>query len=159
MNRTRRLALGSILIGLLVLALKFVAYLLTGSVALYSDALKSIINVAAAVAAFIALRVSARPADEGHPYGHTRAEYFGAVTAGVLILVAAFAILNEAYRAFLHPKPLDAPLLGLVINGGASLVNGFWAALLIRSGRAWRSPALQADGQHLFTHVVTSIAF
>lgn len=157
MNRTARLALGSILIGLLVLGLKFVAYLLTGSVALFSDALESIINVAAAVAAFIALQVSSRPADANHPYGHTKAEYFSAVIEGVLILVAAFAILNEAYRAFLHPKPLDAPLLGLAINGAASVVNGLWAAVLIRSGRAWRSPALQADGKHLFTDVVTSI--
>ncbi|GAA5512304.1 ferrous-iron efflux pump FieF [Deinococcus carri] len=157
MNRTLRLALGSILIGLLVLGLKFVAYLLTGSVALFSDALESIINVAAAVAAFIALQVSARPADANHPYGHTKAEYFSAVIEGVLILGAAFAILNEAYHAFLHPKPLDAPVLGLAINGAASVVNGLWAAVLIRSGRAWRSPALQADGKYLLTDVVTSI--
>lgn len=157
MNRTARLALGSILIGLLVLGLKFIAYLVTDSVALYSDALESIINVAAAVAAFIALQVSARPADANHPYGHTKAEYFSAVIEGVLILLAALAILNEAYHAFLNPKTLDAPVLGLAINGAASLINGFWAALLIRQGRAERSPALQADGKHLFTDVVTSI--
>jgi cation diffusion facilitator family transporter len=157
LNRTARLALGSILIGVLVLGLKFMAYLVTDSVALYSDALESIINVAAAVAAFIALRVSARPADANHPYGHAKAEYFSAVIEGVLILIAALAILNEAYHAFLKPTPLNAPVLGLATNGAASLLNGLWASVLLRQGRAWRSPALQADGKHLFTDVVTSI--
>ncbi|MCD0170586.1 cation transporter, partial [Deinococcus sp. 23YEL01] len=81
-SRASRLALGSILVAVVVLALKYVAYLMTGSVALYSDALESIINVAAAVAALIALRVAARPADANHPYGHTKAEYFSAVAEG-----------------------------------------------------------------------------
>ncbi|MCD0166255.1 cation transporter, partial [Deinococcus sp. 14RED07] len=88
-SRASRLALGSILVAVVVLALKYVAYLMTGSVALYSDALESIINVAAAVAALIALRVAARPADANHPYGHTKAEYFSAVAEGVLIVLAA----------------------------------------------------------------------
>src|SRR4051794_22780162 len=79
MDRTQKIALASAAVGALVLALKFVAYRLTGSVALYSDALESIINVAAAAAAFVALRVSARPADAGHPFGHYKAEYFSAV--------------------------------------------------------------------------------
>src|SRR5690606_22051514 len=93
----QRLALGSIAVGVVVLGLKFLAWKLTGSVALYSDALESIINVATAIAAFIAIRVSAMPADDNHPYGHTKAEYFSAVLEGVLIILAALAILREAW--------------------------------------------------------------
>ncbi|MFC4453210.1 cation diffusion facilitator family transporter [Deinococcus sonorensis] len=156
MNRTVRLALWSIVFGLLVLGLKFLAYLLTGSVALYSDALESIINVAAAVAAYIALQVSAKPADANHPYGHTKAEYFSAVVEGVLILLAALSILREAYSNFRHPAELQAPVLGLLINGGASVINLVWAAVLTRAGRTHRSPALLADGKHLYTDVFTS---
>ena len=152
-----RLAVGSIGIGLLVLGLKFLAWKLTGSIALYSDALESIINVATAIAAFIAIRVSAMPADDNHPYGHTKAEYFSAVIEGVLIILAALAILREAWIGFLAPKPIDAPALGLAISGVATLVNLGWGRLLIRRGRSLRSPALVADGRHLMTDVYSSV--
>lgn len=152
-----RLAAGSIGIGLLVLGLKFLAWKLTGSIALYSDALESIINVATAIAAFIAIRVSAMPADDNHPYGHTKAEYFSAVIEGVLIILAALAILREAWIGFLAPKPIDAPALGLAISGVATLVNLGWGLLLIRRGRSLRSPALAADGRHLMTDVYSSV--
>ncbi|MBZ9749414.1 cation diffusion facilitator family transporter [Deinococcus sp. HMF7604] len=155
--RASRLALGSVVVALVVLGLKFLAYALTGSVALYSDALESVINVAAAVAAFVALRVAARPADAGHPYGHTKAEYFSAVTEGVLIVLAAVAIAAEAIPALLHPAAVDAPLPGLAVNLGASVLNAGWAALLLRRGRALRSPALLADSRHLLSDVVTSV--
>lgn len=151
-----RLALGSIGIGVLVLGLKFLAWRLTGSVALYSDALESIINVATAIAAFVAVRVSALPADDNHPYGHTKAEYLSAVIEGVLIILAALAILREAWAGFFAPKPIDAPVLGLAITGLATLVNLAWGMLLIRRGRRLRSPALAADGHHLMTDVWTS---
>jgi len=151
-----KLALGSIGIGVLVLGLKFLAWKLTGSVALYSDALESIINVATAIAAFIAIRVSAMPADDNHPYGHTKAEYFSAVLEGVLIILAALAILREAWRGFVAPAPIDAPALGLAISGVATLLNLAWGMLLIRRGGSLRSPALVADGQHLMTDVWTS---
>lgn len=151
-----RLAAGSIAIGLLVLALKLLAWKLTGSVALYSDALESIINVATAVAAYIAIRISAMPADDNHPYGHAKAEYFSAVLEGVLIILAALAILREAYHGFVAPRPLDAPALGLAISGGATVLNLLWGGLLVRRGRALRSPALAADGHHLMTDVYTS---
>ena len=104
-----------------VLALKYAAYHVTGSVALYSDALESIINVVTAVAAFLAVRLSAAPADTNHPYGHHKVEYFSAVLEGVLIIIAALAILREAYCGFLAPKAIDAPALGLAINGLASV--------------------------------------
>jgi cation diffusion facilitator family transporter len=156
MDRTLRLALGSIAVGVLVLGLKYLAYLLTGSIALYSDALESIINVATAVAAFFAVRLSAIPPDANHPYGHHKAEYLSAVLEGVLIVVAAFAILREAYYGFLAPKPLDGPFEGLMVNAAASAINAVWCTVLFRYGRRWRSPALVADASHLWTDVVTS---
>ena len=156
MERTQKAALASVGIGLVVLGLKFAAYWLTGSVALYSDALESTINVLAAGAAFFAIGFSARPANSNHPYGHYKAEYFSAVFEGGLVVGAALAIFHSAYLGFLAPKPLDAPFVGLAINGGASAINGAWAWLLLLWGRRWRSPALVADGRHVLTDVVTS---
>ncbi|KQO09448.1 cadmium transporter [Sphingomonas sp. Leaf242] len=151
-----KLAAGSIAVSLVVLGLKYLAYALTGSVALYSDAIESIINVVTAIAAFFAIRISLRPADADHPYGHSKAEYFSAVLEGVLILVASLAILREAYGAFLNPHALQAPALGLAVSAAATALNGAWSWLLITTGRKRRSPALIADGKHLLTDVVTS---
>jgi len=156
MSLTVKLALDSIFIGFVVLVLKYLAYWVTGSIALYSDALESVINVATAIAAFIAVRISLTPADREHPYGHSKAEYLSAVLEGVLIILAAFSILREAHLGFLHPKPLEAPLKGLVLNGTASLINALWSFVLIRFGHRERSPALVADGRHLLTDVFTS---
>ena len=156
MSLTVKLARGSIFIGLVILVLKYLAYWVTGSIALYSDALESVINVATAIAAFIAVRISLTPADREHPYGHSKAEYLSAVLEGVLIILAAFSILREAHLGFLHPKPLEAPLKGLVLNGTASLINALWSFVLIRFGHRERSPALVADGRHLLTDVFTS---
>lgn len=144
-------------VALLVLALKFAAYFLTHSVALYSDALESIINVVAAGAALLALWVSQRPADKNHPYGHTKAEYLSAVAEGVLIVLAALSILRVAIPDALHPRPVEASWPGMAINLGASAINFFWAGLLLRAGRASRSPALLADGKHVMSDVVTSV--
>ncbi|RTL49184.1 MAG: cation transporter [Bradyrhizobiaceae bacterium] len=156
MDKVLKLALGSIGVGIVVLGLKFLAYRLTGSLALYSDALESMINVATAVAAFFAVRLSAEPPDAGHPYGHHKAEYLSAVLEGVLIVLAAIAILHESYNGFLEPRPLDAPIKGLLINGAASVINAIWCWVLFRFGRLWKSPALVADGRHLWTDVVSS---
>jgi len=151
-----KLAAGSIAVSVVVLGLKYLAYVLTGSVALYSDAIESIINVVTAIAAFFAIRISLRPADADHPYGHSKAEYFSAVLEGVLIFVASLAILREAYGAVLHPHALQAPALGLAISAVATALNGGWSWLLIKTGRKQRSPALVADGKHLLTDVFTS---
>ncbi|HEX2527152.1 MAG TPA: cation diffusion facilitator family transporter [Geminicoccus sp.] len=156
MDRTLKLALGSIVVGAIVLGLKYFAYHITGSIALYSDALESIINVATAVAAFYAIRLSSIPPDANHPYGHHKAEYISAVLEGALIVLAAVSILREAYGAFIAPRPLEAPFAGLVINGVASLINGAWCFVLFRYGRRWRSPALVADARHLRTDVISS---
>ncbi len=157
MQRTQRIAAGSILIGLVVLALKLVAWAMTGSVALLSDAMESIVNVATAIAALIAIRIAARPADSNHPYGHHKAEFFSAVLEGVLIIVAALFILREAAQAFQNPRILDAPLTGLAVNVAANIVNGIWCWVLLRQGRRLRSPALVADGRHLLSDVVSSV--
>jgi cation diffusion facilitator family transporter len=152
------LAAGSIAVGFVVLGLKYLAYHLTGSVALYSDALESIINVVTAGAAFAAIRLSAKPADREHPYGHHKAEYLSAVLEGVLIVLAALSILREAYFGLLAPKPIQAPLQGLLVNGAASAINAVWCTILIRYGQRHLSPALVADGRHLLTDVITSVA-
>lgn len=142
---------------MLVLGLKLLAYHLTGSVALYSDDLESTVNIAAALAALVAIRLSAKPPDANHPYGHSKAEYLSAVLEGALIVVAALAILREATLTFLSPRALVWEPAGLAVNGLASAINGAWCWLLIRRGRALRSPALVADGRHLLTDVVSSI--
>lgn len=157
MDGTVRIAAGSILVGIAVLGIKFLAYWVTGSVALYSDALESLVNVATAIAALLAVRLAAQPADANHPYGHDKVEYFSAVFAGALIIVAAVMILREAWGALHAPRMLDAPVLGLALSAVASVANGVWSWVLISQGRRLRSPALVADGRHLFSDVVTSI--
>ncbi|MFN3208205.1 MAG: cation diffusion facilitator family transporter [Roseovarius sp.] len=156
MSTTLRLAMASIFVGAIVLAIKSLAWWLTGSVALLSDALESTVNVATAIAALIAIRIAAIPADSSHPYGHHKAEFFSAVLEGVMIIIAALVILREAYRGFLDPVALDMPVEGLLINGAATVINALWAWVLVTRGRANSSPALVADGRHLWTDVVTS---
>lgn len=156
-QKIRRLAAWSIAIALGVMALKFAAWRMTASVALYSDALESIVNVLAAGAAFWAISVSHKPADRDHQYGHHKAEYFAAVLEGVLIVVAAMLIIAEVWRTWQHPASLDQPWQGLAINGLATAINLAWASLLIRVGMRDRSPALEADGRHVMTDVVTSV--
>jgi cation diffusion facilitator family transporter len=157
LHKTVKLAYCSILVAFVVLGLKYLAYLLTGSVALFSDAIESIVNIAAAVVAVVALKISEAPADENHPFGHTKVEYFAAVGEGVLIVVAALFILREAYGSAFNPTPLNMSATGLVLTATASVLNGFWSWVLIRKGLEWRSPALVADGRHLFGDVLTSV--
>ncbi|MGX9962284.1 cation diffusion facilitator family transporter [Roseomonas sp. F4] len=156
MTRVANFALASVGIALLVLGLKTGAWWLTGSVALFADALESVVNVAAALAALAAIRVSAKPPDADHPYGHAKAEYFSAVLEGVLICVAALLILHEAWQAWLTPRLLEQAVAGLVVSGIATAINGAWAAALFKRGRAARSPALLADARHLLSDVITS---
>lgn len=156
MSATLRIAFGSIVVGLVVLALKALAWWITGSVALFSDALESTVNVATAIAAVIAIKIAAKPADRDHPYGHHKAEFFSAVLEGVMIIVAALLILREAWHGFQNPRPLDAPMAGLMVNLAASCLNGLWCWVLISRGRRLRSPALVADGHHLLSDVISS---
>ncbi|MGL4243345.1 MAG: cation diffusion facilitator family transporter, partial [Beijerinckiaceae bacterium] len=152
----RTLALGSVAVGVFVFALKFWAWMLTGSVALYSDAIESIVNVVAALAALYAVHLAAQPADERHPYGHHKAEYFAAVIEGALILAAAFSILMAAWNAWKQPTMTEAPWQGIAINLFAGMINAGWCYMLITGGRRLRSPAIVADGRHLQSDVVSS---
>ncbi len=157
MGRRERIAAGSIAIGCLVLVLKGAAWWITGSAALYSDALESIVNVAASVIALAALRFAAIPPDANHPYGHDKAEFFSAVIEGVLIVIAALSIFRHAWETWQDLRPIVQPGEGLALNAIATVLNGGWSALLIRSGKRLRSPTLLADGWHLLADVVTSI--
>lgn len=156
MSTTIKIAIGSIFVGLFVLLLKLFAWWITGSVALFSDALESTVNVATAIAALIAIKIAARPADEGHPYGHHKAEFFSAVLEGVMIIIAALLIMREAALGFFEPVPLHAPYAGMAINAAAGVLNAVWSRVLISRGNALKSPALVADGKHLWTDVITS---
>jgi cation diffusion facilitator family transporter len=152
-----RTAIATIVVAFFVMGLKYAAYWKTGSVALYSDALESIVNVVTAVVALVAIRVSAMPPDPKHPFGHHKAEFFSAVLEGALIVLAAFLIFQEAYGAWLEPRTLTEPAEGLAINAVAGAVNAGWASFLISRGKLWRSPALVAGGWHILTDVATSV--
>lgn len=151
-----RLAFLNIPISIGVMGLKMLAWWVTGSVALLSDGLESIVNVVAALLAYFVVRYAQRPADHDHQFGHHKAEYISAVAEGVMIVVAALMIIQEAWAALFAPKLLDAPVTGLAINAVAAIINGIWATILIRAGKAHRSPALTADGHHIMSDVVTS---
>jgi cation diffusion facilitator family transporter len=146
----------SIAAALATITLKTLAWWLTGSVGLLSDALESIVNLAAALLALTMLRVAASPPDEQHPYGFSKAEYFAAGIEGALIVLAAGGILASAIPRLVEPQPLQAPLLGLALSAAASGINLAVGMLLIRVGRKEHSIALEADGHHLMTDVWTS---
>ena len=156
MTPTLRLAWGSLGISIVVLAMKAGAWWLTGSVALYSDALETVINVVAAIGALIALWFSAQPADANHPYGHNKAEYLSAVVEGALVLATAFLIANEAWSGWEHPHAPSTPYVGIALNAAAGVLNLAWGLTLISRGRRWKSPALVAGGRHIMTDVWTT---
>ncbi|WP_264212138.1 cation diffusion facilitator family transporter [Leisingera thetidis] len=151
-----QLATGSILIALAVMGLKAAAWMMTGSVALLSDALESLVNIGGAVMAWFAVRYAQRPPDAGHPYGHHKAEYFSAVAEGIMIVIAALLILNEAIGALNRPSVADWGYAGLLVNAAAMAVNLIWARVLLRAGGRLSSPALSAGGRHLMSDVWTS---
>lgn len=152
-----RLAVGSLAIGILVLGLKGVSAWLTGSIALYSDALESVVNVITAIVAIAAIRLADRPADETLPYGYHKAEYFSAVIIGVFIAVAALLIFREAYFGFTTAHHFEANPLGIGVSIVATIINAGWAAALLRFGHQERSQSLIADGKHLVTDVVSTV--
>jgi cation diffusion facilitator family transporter len=142
---------------LLTIGLKTFAYWLTGSVGLLSDALESIVNLVGACIALVMLTIAARPADEDHLYGHSKAEYFSSGAEGVLILIAAISIATTAIRRFTDPQPIEQVGLGLAVSVGASLVNLAVARVLLQAGRRFDSITLEADARHLMTDVWTSV--
>ena len=151
-----RFAWLSIAAAVVTITLKTIAWQLTGSVGLLSDAAESVVNLVAAVAVLIALRVAAMPADKNHHFGHAKAEYFSAALEGMMIFVAALVILYTSVDRFLNPRPIENVGIGLAISVLASIVNGVVAFILLRAGRQYRSLTLTADGKHLLTDVWTS---
>jgi cation diffusion facilitator family transporter len=152
-----RFAWLTIAAAIITIALKAGAYLLTGSVGLLSDALESIVNLVAGVAALVALTVSEWAPDDEHAYGHTKAEYFSGGLEGLLILGAAGAIVWTAVERFLNPVPLEQVGWGLVVSTLASVVNGVVAWWLFRAAARYRSITLRANAKHLVTDIWTSV--
>jgi len=142
---------------IMTIVLKAGAYFLTGSVGLLSDAIESLVNLAGAIMALIMLTIAARPADEDHVYGHSKAEYFSSVTEGILILGAAIGIMTTAIQRLLDPRPLEQLGIGLTVSIIASLINFFVSRILLRAGKQRQSITLEADAHHLMTDVWTSI--
>ncbi len=151
-----RFAWLSIAAAVATFALKAVAWGLTGSVGLLSDALESLVNLAAATMALVMLTLAARPPDEEHAHGHTKAEYLASGFEGALILLAALAIGVAAVARLVSPRALEQVGVGLAVSVAASLVNLGVARVLLRAARRHRSIALEADAQHLMTDVWTS---
>jgi len=153
----RRAILASVIVGIFLLAVKFLAAKITGSAAILSDALESIINVVASLFAFYSIVLSAQPPDRSHPYGHGKIEPFSAGFEGALIILAAVIILWKSIPALFTPHSLAALDLGILLVLGTALINAALGCFLIQSGKRTSSLALTADGKHLLTDVYTSV--
>ena len=147
----------SIGVALLTIALKTLAWWISGSVGLLSDALESFVNLAGAVFALAMVTVARRPADEGHPYGHHKAEYFSSGFEGILIVGASIAIFWAAALRLLNPQPQEQVGFGLALSLVSTAFNGLLAWAMLRAARVHRSLALEGDARHLMTDVWTSI--
>ena len=146
----------SIAVAVVTIALKTVAWWITDSVGLLSDAMESLVNLASAVFALVMVTIARRPADAEHPYGHHKAEYFSSAFEGLLIIVAALSIIWAAIQRLLEPQPLQQVGWGLALSVVSSVINGVLAWTMLQSGRRHRSIALEGDARHLFTDVWTS---
>ncbi|MFA7330002.1 MAG: cation diffusion facilitator family transporter [Candidatus Delongbacteria bacterium] len=151
-----RFAWLSIAAALATIAIKTLAWQLTGSVGLLSDALESLVNLAGGIFALLMLKLAALPPDEHHDFGHSKAEYFASGAEGALIVGAALAIAWAAVRRLLHPADLESVGAGLLVSAGASIINLLVARVLLKAGREHASITLEADGKHLMTDVWTS---
>ena len=156
-STARPYAVLSIVAAVFTIGLKLGAYLLTGSIGLFSDAAESVVNLVAAVAALWALIYAARPPDEEHAFGHNKAEYFSSGLESALIIIAAVWIGITAWERLMDPQPLENVGLGLSITLLAAAINGGVALIILRAGRRLRSITLRADAQHLLTDVWTSL--
>jgi cation diffusion facilitator family transporter len=152
----RRLLMVSVAVALLTIALKTSAWVLTGSVGMLSDALESLVNLASAMFGLAMVTVAERPADEDHPYGYHKAEYFSSGFEGVLIVAAALGIVWTAGHQLLDPQPLQDLGWGLALSILSSALNGVLAWVMLGSAARHRSLALEADARHLVTDVWTS---
>ena len=147
----------SVAAAIATILLKAAAAYITGSVGFLSDAMESGVNLVAAIVALIALKVSTKPADENHHFGHGKAEYLSALVEGMMIFIAATSIIWAAVGRLMNPRLIEQPGIGLVLSSVASVINLVVGMLLIRKGRQYRSVTLVADGKHLLTDVWTSV--
>lgn len=152
----QRLLQASVGVAIVTIALKTLAWYLTGSVGLLSDAMESLVNLASAVFGLAMVTIARRPADEDHPYGHSKAEYFSSGFEGILIVVAAGGIIWASMERLLAPRPLESVGWGLALSVLSSALNGLLAWVMFRAARVHRSIALEADARHLVTDVWTS---
>jgi cation diffusion facilitator family transporter len=152
----RHYAYLSISASLLTMALKFGAFFITGSVGLFSDAVESVVNLAAGIIALTAIILAHRPADQSHAYGHGKVEYFSSGMEGILICLAAVGIAYASVRRFLDPQPLEMLGVGILVAVAAAAVNLVTAKVMLRAAREYDSIVLEADAKHLLTDVWTS---
>ena len=153
----RRLLRASVLVALLTIVLKTLAWWLTGSVGLLSDALEAFVNLAGAMFALAMVTVAERPADVEHPYGHHKAEYFSSGFEGILIVGASMAIVWASVQRLLHPQPLEQLGWGMALSMLSTGLNGLLALAMFRTARRHRAVALEGDARHLVTDVWTSV--
>jgi cation diffusion facilitator family transporter len=153
----KRLLWASVGVAIITIGLKTLAWWLTDSVGLLSDAMESLVNLASAIFGLLMVTVAETPPDEDHPYGHHKAEYFSSGFEGILIIVAGLGILWTAGHRVFDPQPLEQVGLGLVLSVGSSALNGLLAWVMFRAAREHRSLALEADARHLVTDVWTSV--
>lgn len=156
-SKAFKLTLFSFLLSLFICGLKFLAYFITQSVAIYSDALESIVNIFSALLAMIGLKIALKPSDVEHPYGHTKFEYFIAIIESLFIFFASFSIIWKAIKNLLNPTPLEWINLGLTFLTLALILNGFLSLFIYRVGKKESSPILISHATHLFTDVLTSL--
>jgi cation diffusion facilitator family transporter len=152
----RRLLMASIVVAVVTIALKTLAWVITDSVGLLSDAMESLVNLASAVFGLVMVTIAARPADEDHPYGHHKAEYFSSGFEGILIIAAALGIIWAAGHRLFDPQPIQQVGWGLALSVASSALNGLLAWVMFRAAKEHRSIALEADAKHLVTDVWTS---
>lgn len=152
----QRLLAASVVVALITITLKTLAWWITDSVGLLSDAMESLVNLASAMFGLLMVTIAARPADDDHPYGHHKAEYFSSGFEGILIIVAALGIVWAAVHRLLDPQPLEQLGWGLALSVLSSALNGLLAWVMFRSARVHRSVALDGDARHLMTDVWTS---
>ena len=154
--QVRTLLLLSVATAIAAIVMKTAAWWVTGSVGLLSDAMESFVNLASALFALAMVTIAARPADDDHPFGHTKAEYFSSAFEGLMIAAAAVAIVWAAVLRFMHLQPLEGVGIGIALTVASSVLNGLLAWKMMAASRQHRSIALEADARHLFADVWTS---
>jgi cation diffusion facilitator family transporter len=153
----RTLMWASVVVAIMTITLKTLAWWITDSVGLLSDAMESLVNLASAIFGLVMVTVAAQPPDEEHPYGHHKAEYFSSGFEGILIIVAALGIIWAASHRIFDPQPIEQVGLGLALSVGSSALNGLLAWVMFDAAKRHRSIALEADAKHLVTDVWTSV--